>query len=56
MPKGSEADIRLLKLKLKIYLIEEEYEKAEVMRKWIVELEGDPTIEDVDSLIKRYRG
>lgn len=55
MPKGSEADIEYLKTKLTLYLHEEEYEKAEVMRKWIVDLEGDPTIEDVETIIKRYK-
>lgn len=55
MPKGSEADIEYLKTKLTLYLHEEEYEKAEVMRKWIIDLEGDPTIEDVETIIKRYK-
>jgi protein-arginine kinase activator protein McsA len=55
MPKGSEADIEDLKTKLTLYLHEEEYEKAEVMRKWIIDLEGDPSIENVESILKRYK-
>ena len=44
-------DIHFLKLKLKLYLIEEQYEKAETMKKWIVELGGDPAV-DFDEVEK----
>jgi hypothetical protein len=36
-------DIEYLKVKMYIYVIKEEYEKAEQMKKWIIELGGDPT-------------
>lgn len=52
MSKGSEADIEYLKLKLKLYLLGEDYEKAEVIKKWIIELGGNPEIENVDVLIE----
>lgn len=55
MPKGSKGDINYLRLKLKLYIHEEQYEKAEVMRRWIVELGGDPEIKDVVNLIKKRR-
>lgn len=51
MAKGSKGDIRYLKLKLMLYLCEENYERAEVMRKWIVELGGNPEIEDIDTIL-----
>ncbi len=51
MSKGSEADIEYLKLKLKLYLLEENYEKAEVIKKWIIELGGNPEIENLDEIL-----
>lgn len=51
MAKGSKGDITYLRLKLMIYLYEEEYEKAEVMKRWIVELGGNPEIENINSLL-----
>ena len=51
MVKGSKGDIAYLRLKLMIYLHEEEYEKAEVMKKWIIELGGNPEIENINSLL-----
>jgi hypothetical protein len=51
MSKGSKADIEYLKLKLKLYLLEEDYEKAEVIKKWIIDLGGNPEIENVDEIL-----
>ena len=51
MSKGSEADIEYLKIKLKLYLLEENYEKAEVIKKWIIDLGGNPEIENVDEIL-----
>lgn len=51
MNKGSEADIEYLKIKLKLYLLEENYEKAEVIKKWIIELGGNPKIENIDQIL-----
>jgi len=38
------ADIEYLKLKMKLYVKEEQYEKAAKIKKWIIELGGDPDI------------
>ena len=51
MSKGSEADIEYLKLKLKLYLIEENYEKAEVIKKWIIELGGNQEIKNLNEIL-----
>lgn len=51
MSKGSEADIEYLKIRLKLYLNEEDYEKAEVIKQWIIELGGNPEIENVEKLL-----
>lgn len=51
MSKGSEADIEYLKIRLKLYLNEEDYEKAEVIKQWIIDLGGNPEIENVDELL-----
>lgn len=51
MGKGSKADIEWLKIKLKIYLHEEKYEKAEVIKQWIIELGGNPEIKNIDELL-----
>ena len=51
MSKGSEEDIEYLKLKLKLYLLEENYEKAEVIKKWIIELGGNPEIKNLNEIL-----
>ena len=51
MSKGSEADIEYLKLKLKLYLLEENYEKDEVIKKWIIELGGNPEIKNLNEIL-----
>jgi hypothetical protein len=55
MAKGSKGDITYLRLKLMVYLYEEEYEKAEVMKKWIIELGGNPEIENINSLLHQIK-
>jgi len=55
MAKGSKGDITYLRLKLMIYLYEEEYEKAEVIKKWIIELGGNPEIENINSLVYQIK-
>jgi hypothetical protein len=47
MAKGSTGDISFLKMKLLQYVIEEKYEKAEVIKKWIIELGGDPCLDKI---------
>jgi hypothetical protein len=39
-------DIIYLKLRLQLYLLNEQYEKAEVIKKWITDLGGDPSLDD----------
>jgi len=48
----SDRDIEFLKLKIKLYIVNEEYEKAAELKKWIIEMGGDPEIENVEMLIE----
>ncbi len=48
----SDKDIEFLKLKIKLHIVNEEYEKAAELKKWIIDLGGDPEIENVDVLIE----
>jgi protein-arginine kinase activator protein McsA len=48
----SDRDIEFLKLKIKLYIVNEEYEKAAELKQWIIEMGGDPEIENVDVLIE----
>jgi len=48
----SDKDIEFLKLKIKLYIVNEEYEKAAELKKWIIDLGGDPEIDNVDALIE----
>ena len=51
MTKGSQGDINFLKIKLKLYLLEENYEKAEIIKQWIIELGGNPEIENLEEIL-----
>jgi hypothetical protein len=48
----SDRDIEFLKLKIKLYIVNEEYEKAAELKKWIIEMGGDPEIDNVEMLIE----
>ena len=48
----SDKDIEFLKLKIKLHIVNEEYEKAAELKKWIIDLGGDPEIENVYVLIE----
>jgi|TARA_B100001094_G_scaffold325072_1_gene378786 hypothetical protein len=48
----SDKDVDFLKLKIKFYIVNEEYEKAAELKKWIIEMGGDPEIENVEMLIE----
>lgn len=50
MGKG---DIEYLKIRLRYHILHEEYEKAEKIKKWIIELGGDPTIIKVNESVKK---
>ena len=51
MKKGSDRDIEFLKLKIKLYIFNEEYEKAAELKKWVIEMGGDPEIEDIETIL-----
>jgi hypothetical protein len=38
-------DIKYLKLKMQQYILNEEYESAERLKQWIIELGGNPELE-----------
>jgi hypothetical protein len=48
----SDKDVDFLKLKIKFYIVNEEYEKAAELKKWIIEMGGNPKIENVEMLIE----
>jgi hypothetical protein len=48
----SDKDIEFLKLKIKLYIVNEEYEKAAELKKWVIEMGGDPKIDNVEILIE----
>lgn len=48
----SDKDIEFLKIKIKLYIVNEEYEKAAELKKWIIEMGGDPNIDNIDVLIE----
>ena len=48
----SDRYIEFLKLKIKLYIFNEEYEKAAELKQWIIEMGGDPEIENVEMLIE----
>lgn len=48
----SDKDIEFLKIKMKLYIVNEEYEKAAELKKWIIEMGGDPNIDNIDVLIE----
>ena len=50
--KGSDRDIEFLKIKIKLYIVNEEYEKAAELKRWVIEMGGDPEIENVEMLIE----
>lgn len=52
MRRGSEADIKYLKLKMQLYIVSEEYEKAAELKQWIIELGGNPEIENIKDILK----
>ncbi len=52
MAKGSDRDIEFLKLKIKLYILNEEYEKAAELKKWVIEMGGDPEIEDIETILE----
>lgn len=48
-------DIEFLKLKMKVHILNEHYEKAAMLKKWIIEMGGDPNIENIGVLIEEIK-
>jgi hypothetical protein len=48
-----QADIEYLKLRMRLYILEEEYEKAAELKRWIIDLGGDPELEDIEMVLEK---
>jgi len=48
-----QADIEYLKIRMRLYILEEEYEKAAELKKWIIDLGGDPELEDIETVLEK---
>jgi len=47
-----QADIEYLKLRMRLYILEEEYEKAAELKRWIIDLGGNPELEDIEMVLE----
>ena len=48
-----QADIEYLKVRMRLYILEEEYEKAAELKKWIIDLGGDPELDDIEMVLEK---
>ena len=48
-----QADIEYLKLRMRLYILEEEYEKAAELKRWIIDLGGNPELEDIEMVLEK---
>jgi len=48
-----QADIEYLKVRMRLYILEEEYEKAAELKKWIIDLGGDPELDDIELVLEK---
>jgi len=48
-----QADIEYLKVRMRLYILEEEYEKAAELKKWIIDLGGDPELDDIEIVLEK---
>jgi len=48
-----QADIEYLKIRMRLYILEEEYEKAAELKKWIIDLGGDPELDDIEMVLEK---
>ena len=47
-----QADIEYLKIRMRLYILEEEYEKAAELKRWIIDLGGDPELDDIETVLE----
>ena len=48
-----QADIEYLKVRMRLYILEEEYEKAAELKRWIIDLGGDPELDDIGMVLEK---
>lgn len=48
-----QADIEYLKVRMRLYILEEEYEKAAELKRWIIDLGGDPELDDIEVVLEK---
>ena len=48
-----QADIEYLKIRMRLYILEEEYEKAAELKRWIIDLGGDPELDDIEVVLEK---
>jgi hypothetical protein len=48
-----QADIEYLKVRMRLYILEEEYEKAAELKRWIIDLGGDPELDDIEKVLEK---
>ncbi len=48
-----QADIEYLKVRMRLYILEEEYEKAAELKKWIIDLGGNPELDDIEKVLEK---
>ena len=48
-----QADIEYLKVRMRLYILEEEYEKAAELKRWIIDLGGDPELDDIEMVLEK---
>ena len=48
-----QADIEYLKVRMRLYILEEEYEKAAELKNWIIDLGGDPELDDIETVLEK---
>tara|TARA_Y100000389_G_C17457626_1_gene519271 strand:- start:2936 stop:3115 length:180 start_codon:yes stop_codon:yes gene_type:complete len=47
-----QADIEYLKVRMRLYILEEEYEKAAELKRWIIDLGGNPELDDIEKVLE----
>lgn len=48
-----QADIEYLKVRMRLYILEEEYEKAAELKRWIIDLGGNPELDDIEKVLEK---
>ena len=38
---------------MRLYILEEEYEKAAELKRWIIDLGGDPELDDIEVVLEK---